>query len=183
MVGATDTQVYSTQYTTYDISKRNHVQKTLVIPGKAGYKISIDKLSYYLNAASLGNSALACVTIEVGGVEKELWEEEEEPSKTPTKKEFNPGYVAPVGATVTLRWHLRTSKYPYKAYLTQVYSLYSYRGLEVPVVEEPVEAEPTEDNVPCAIWITCKNGDDANLLIDDLKAHVGDREIGIYLKQ
>jgi len=165
-------RVYSTLYTSCEGDKC--LQKAVVIGGVSGKQIKIEKLSASLYVVSAGTTGTLTVTAqETGGAETILakWIETK---TTYQEKNESVGFLAGTGKSVILRWYLITSKSTVRSRFKL--PSYTYSLVDVP-------AKPVIEDVQCAIWIACKNEIDAKIQIEDLKAHVGDREIGIYLKQ
>ena len=162
-------RAYSTLYTSCENDQC--LQKVVIIGGISGKQIKIEKLSASLYVVSAGTTGTLTVTAqETGGAETILakWIETK---TTYQEKTESVGFLSGVGKSVILRWYLITSKSTVRSRFRL--PSYTYSLVDVPVIED----------VQCAIWIACKNETDAKIQIEDLKVHVGDREIGIYLKQ
>jgi hypothetical protein len=93
-----------------------------------------------------------------------------------------PAFVAPAGKDVTLNWFLKSSSTEEKARMKLL--SYDYSLADVQIIEDPVEpetpetpAEPEDPEIKYCVMIVCTSSEDADILKEDLKAHIGDREI------
>ena len=162
-------KVYSTLYTSCENDQC--LQKVVIIGGVNGKQIKIEKLSASLYVVSSGTTGTLTVTAQETGGTETIIAKWIETKTTYQEKNGSVGFLAGVGKSVILRWYLITSKSTVRSRFRL--PSYTYSLVDVPVI----------DSIPCAIWIACKNETDAKIQIEDLRAHVGDREIGIYLKQ
>jgi len=165
MTTITDTVTYAS------LKDDNHLQKTINIPGVNGSQILIESLAGTMSEAADKITGTAWIIATVDGVETEIarWTDS---TIAWTPKNSNPAFLAQAGKSVTLQVFLSSSSNTYKARM-KVFS-YSYRYKPV---EDP-EPEPT----PARIQINCTSDTDAKNLAEDLKTHIGDREIQIFAK-
>lgn len=177
---------WATRYVDYDEDVRNHVQKTVELPGVAGSQIKIEHLSLDLATEKAGAKASVLITAEVAGKDTILAEFSETGTVFKTK-ETDVSFIADAGQSITLRWHLKTASS--KALMTVISYSYSSIPVEEPV-EDPVEIpteEPAEDTTEstdenCIITIKCSLDGDLKKLVDDLKSYIGERNIEISIK-
>jgi len=177
---------WTTRYAKYDEDVRNHVQKTVELPGVAGSQIKIEHLSLDLATEKAGAKASVLITAETAGKDTIL-AEFTETGITYKTKEADVSFIAEDGQSVTLRWHLKTASS--KAWMIVI--SYSYSIIQVEeTVDDPVEVpteEPAEDTTEstdenCIITIKCSLDGDLKKLVDDLKLYIGERNIEISIK-
>ena len=163
MTTITDTVTYAS------LKDDNHLQKTINIPGVNGSGILIESLSGTMSEASANVTGTAWIIATVDGEETEIarWTDN---TISWTPKNTNPAYLAPEGKSVTLQVFLESSSNTSKARMKVFSYTYSYKKVEDP------EPEPA----PARIQIICKSDTDALNFAEDLKTHIGDREMQIF---
>lgn len=93
-----------------------------------------------------------------------------------------PAFIAPAGKDVTLNWFLKSSSTEDKARMKLL--SYDYSLADIQIIEDPAEPETpetpeetTDPEIKYCIMVICTSSEDANILKEDMKAHIGDREI------
>lgn len=150
------TYIYTTRYTQYDEVTRTHVQKTVVLAGVEGQKVSIESVAMKLGVEVTGVTASVLVTAEADGVDTPI-AEITETTTAYTAKSAKTNFVAPVGKNVTLRFHLKSSNGSYKAKMKEV--TYSFSRIEETIEPEP---QPTD---PCLVAVECVSDEAADALV------------------
>jgi hypothetical protein len=152
MVKITIPNIYTTAYTT--CTNNYCVQKEVVIPGEAGKQIQLDELTLSLCVAVKGATATGWVTTDVNGVTAVLatWTETE---IVYTPKSATPGFTAPEGQDLILKWNLKTSNSTSRAKMKDL--TYTYTPKEVAV----------EDS-ECLVVIECESIEEADAVAESL---------------
>ena len=123
---------WTTRYANYDEDARDHVQKTVELPGVAGSQIKIEHLSLDLATEKAGANASVLITAETAGKDTILTEFTET-GITYKTKEADVSFIADDGQPVTLRWHLKTASS--KALMTVISYSYTVIPVDAPVEE------------------------------------------------
>lgn len=162
------------------------MQEVIALPAVQGKQIQIDSVYMKLCTEKYGYIASAMVTIETGGIEKKVAEWTSKAASDELKT-TNLTFVAPVEQSVTIYYHLKTSSSAYKAIARTRGCTYTLIDAPTTEPEEPDEQEGNDDTVtepekPARVQIICGSQQDAKNLVEDLRAHIGERTIEIYTK-
>lgn len=116
--------VLATKYT--NNNSGNATQKTVTIPAKAGYKITIKSLSLLQYQETAGTTGTITITAQSeGGTETKI-ATFIETKTTPQTKESSIDYTGEAGKSVTLRWTILNSVSSSKTYGKKVSYEYEY---------------------------------------------------------